>query len=125
LQLEASFADYQQTWLDAILDVQTALIDENQLFRVAEQLEVQLSLAQKTVRVVSLQYRNGKSSYLALLRAQETSLNLERQQLNAKRSLLANRIKLYRELSHSNFTKDPALAPRTLLTQTSSIQNIK
>jgi outer membrane protein TolC len=125
LQLEASFADYQQKWLDAILDVQTTLINEGQLFRVAEQLKIQLELAQKTVRVVSLKYRNGKATYLALLRAQETSLNLERQQVNAKRSLLANRIKLYREISHSNFTQSPDLQPHSLLTSHSAVENIK
>ncbi|MGJ8678900.1 TolC family protein [Paraglaciecola sp.] len=125
LQLEASFADYQQKWLDAILDVQTALINEGQLFRVAEQLQIQLELAQKTVRVVSLKYRNGKATYLALLRAQETSLNLERQQVNAKRSLLANRIKLYREISHSNFSQSPDLQHHLLLTSHSVVEDIK
>lgn len=108
---DASFAEYQQAWLDAIYAVENTVINEQQYYQVAEQINVQLTLAQKTERVVSLQYLNGKSTYLALLRAQESSLSLERQRVDAQKNLLNNRIQLYRELTHGNFNPTENFAP--------------
>lgn len=104
--LEASFADYKQTWLDAIYAVESSLITEQQLTKVASNIDLQMSLAKKTERVISSKYLNGKASYLTLLKAQETSLNLERQVVDAQKELINNRVSLYRELSHGNFTQD-------------------
>jgi len=103
--VDASYADYKQTWLDAIFAIEKVIIDEKQLYVVDEQLKSQLQLAKKTERVVSLKYLMGKSSYLALLRAQETSLKLERQSVDAQKALINNRITLYRELSHGQFVQ--------------------
>ncbi|WOH35947.1 TolC family protein [Thalassotalea fonticola] len=105
-QLEASFAEYKQTWFDAIFEVEQSLITEQQLAKVADNIAIQMDLAKKTERVISMKYLNGKSNYLNLLKAQETSLNLERQVVDAQFSLINNRISLYRELSHGNFTQD-------------------
>ncbi|MDG1731392.1 MAG: TolC family protein [Thalassotalea sp.] len=107
--LEASFADYKQTWLDAIYAVESSLITEQQLAKVATNIDLQMSLAKKTERVISSKYLNGKASYLTLLKAQETSLNLERQVVDAQKELINNRVSLYRELSHGNFTQDSAV----------------
>jgi len=103
--VNASYADYKQTWLDAIFAIEKVIIDEKQLYVVDEQIKSQLQLAKKTERVVSLKYLMGKSSYLALLRAQETSLKLERQSVDAQKALINNRITLYRELSHGQFVQ--------------------
>ncbi len=103
--LDASYADYKQTWFDAIFAIEKVIIDEKQLYIVDEQLKSQLQLAKKTESVVSLKYLMGKSSYLALLRAQETSLRLERQSVDAQKALINNRITLYRELSHGQFVE--------------------
>ena len=118
LSFDASFADYQQAWLDAIYTVENAIINEQQYYQVAEQIDVQLNLAQKTERVVSLQYLNGKSTYLALLRAQESSLGLERQRVDAQKNLLNNRIQLYRELSHGNFKQSDNFSPIPFISNT-------
>ncbi|MCW8832565.1 MAG: hypothetical protein OQK03_04540, partial [Colwellia sp.] len=40
-----------------------------------------------------------------LLKAQESILSLELQLIDSRRSLLFNRVLLYRELSHGNFDK--------------------
>jgi len=103
--VDASYADYKQTWHDAIFAIEKVIVDEKQLYVVDEQLKSQLALAKKTERVVSLKYLMGKSSYLALLRAQETSLKLERQSVDAQKALINNRITLYRELSHGQFAQ--------------------
>ncbi len=100
---DAAYADYRQTWLDAIYAVERALISEKQLEQVANNINEQMRLAKKTERLTSLKYLNGKSTYLSLLRAQETILNLERQAVDAQHTLITNRISLYRELSHADF----------------------
>ena len=104
--LQASFADYKQTWLDAIYAVESSLITEQQLTEAARSIDIQMKLAKKTERIISSKYLNGKASYLTLLKAQETSLNLERQVVDAQKELINNRVSLYRELSHGNFTED-------------------
>lgn len=103
--LDAAFANYKQTWLAAIFSVEKSLITEQQLSMVANNIDIQMSLAKKTERVVSTAYVNGKSSYLTLLKAQETSLKLERQVVDAQRALINNRVELYRELSHGDFSE--------------------
>ena len=119
--LAASAADFSQTWLDAIYDVEVRLINEQQLYQVSKQLAIQLALAKKTERVTAQQYLSGKSRYLALLKAQETSLALERQSIDAQKLLLNNRVQLYRELSHGNFDQTHSFSPVSLeLTQKSS-----
>ena len=105
-QLEASFADYKQAWFDAIFDVEKSLVTEQQLAKVADNISLQMGLAKKTERVISMKYLNGKSNYLNLLKAQETSLNLERQVVDAQFTLINNRISLYRELSHGDFAQE-------------------
>ncbi|MGJ8693143.1 MAG: TolC family protein [Thalassotalea sp.] len=114
--LAASYADFSQAWLDAIYDVEVSLINEQQLYQISKQLHLQLTLAKKTERVTSQQYLNGKSSYLALLKAQETSLTLERQAIDAQKSLLNNRVQLYRKLSHGNFDPEQDFMPLSLNT---------
>ncbi len=111
--LQASFADYKQTWFDAIYAVESSLITEQQLSKVANNIDLQMSLAKKTERVIVSKYLNGKASYLTLLKAQETSLKLERQVVDAQQELINNRVSLYRELSHGNFTVDRDVEQQT------------
>jgi outer membrane protein TolC len=61
-------------------------------------------LAERTEKLTTIQYLNGKTNYINLLRAQETILSLERQLIDANRRLVTNRVLLYRELSHGYFS---------------------
>lgn len=119
---DAYYADYKQAWLTAIYSVETTLINDKQLAEVAKQLSIQLSLASKTERVVSLKYLNGKASYIALLRAQETSLKLERQIVDAQKALINNRILFYRELSHGNFSTKYQFDPIPFISEQNALQ---
>jgi NodT family efflux transporter outer membrane factor (OMF) lipoprotein len=106
LLLEALIVDYQQVWLEAIASVNQVLINEAQLLKVSSNLASQLSLAQRTERLTQLQYFNGKTNYLNLLKAQESILQLERQLIEANKRVSINRVLLYRELSHGDFTSN-------------------
>ena len=80
------------------------LINEDQLLKVSKNLTLQLDLAERTEKLTTIKYLNGKTNYLNLLRAQESILSLERQLIDANRRLVTNRVLLYRELSHGDFS---------------------
>ncbi|GAC16563.1 hypothetical protein GLIP_3952 [Aliiglaciecola lipolytica E3] len=107
LILQASFADFRQAWLSAIQAVEERIINEERYFKIKELLTNQRELAEKTAQVVSIKYLHGKTTYLQLLRAQETNLSLERQLFDARLTLINNRVALFRELSHGQFNQTP------------------
>ncbi|WP_353517699.1 TolC family protein [Thalassotalea sp. SU-HH00458] len=111
LHLQAAIVEYKQTWLEAIAAVNKALLNENQLMNVVENLKLQLSLAQKTEQLTTLKYLNSKIKYISLLNAQEDILSLEIQLIDAKKALLINRVLLYRELSHGDFSQLASTSP--------------
>lgn len=104
LALKALMLDYQQVWLEAIASVNQVLINETQLLEVANNLALQLDLAERTEKLTTIKYLNGKSKYIDLLKAQESILSLERELIDANRKLVTNRVLLYRELSHGDFS---------------------
>ncbi len=104
LELRALLIDYQQVWLEAIASVNQVLINEAQLLKVTINLAEQLDLAQRTEKLTTIKYLNGKTNYLNLLRAQESILSLERQSIDANTKVIINRVLLYRELSHGDFS---------------------
>lgn len=104
LELEALIFDFQHVWLEAIYAVNKTLINETQLLAEVANVQLQIELADKTQHLTTLKYLNGKTNYINLLRAQESVLRLERQRIEAKRRLLANRVLLYREVTHADFS---------------------
>lgn len=104
LQIEALIIDYQQVWLEAIASVNQVLINETQYLKIIKNLQEQLDLAMRTERLTVFKYLNGKTTYLDLLKAQESILSLERQKIDANKQVMINRVLLYRELSHGDFS---------------------
>ena len=104
LALKALMFDYQQVWLEAIASVNKVLVNETQLLEVAKNLASQLDLADRTEKLTTIKYLNGKTNYIDLLKAQESILSLERQLIDANKRVMINRILLYRELSHGDFS---------------------
>ncbi len=103
-QLEALVIDYQQVWLAAIASVNQVLVNETQLLKITKNLAEQLDLAERTEKLTTIKYLNGKTNYLNLLKAQESILSLERQLIDANKKAVINRVLLYRELSHGDFS---------------------
>jgi len=114
LQLKALIFDYQQVWLDAIASVNKVLVTEDQLLTVANNLTAQLDLAERTDKLTTIKYLNGKTNYINLLKAQESILSLERQLIDANKKLIINRVLLYRELSQSDFSSLEAMPTTSL-----------
>lgn len=109
LELQALLLDYKQVWLDAIATVNQVLMNEEQLLMISENIESQLVIAERTEKLTSMKYLNGKTTYLNLLKAQESILSLERQKIDANKNVIANRVLLYRELSHGEFSIQPII----------------
>jgi len=114
LELQALLFDYQQVWLAAIASVNQVLINETQLLKITKNLQEQLELAGLTEKLTTKKYLNGKTNYLNLLKAQESILSLERQFIEANMKVMINRVLLYRELSHGDFsTSNPTASPES------------
>ena len=102
-EVKAALADYQQTLLEAALEVQQALIDEREAAATLLSLQRRLELARKTEAFQSNRYRKGVGDFLSLLNTREDLITLEQQVLNARWTQIQKRIELYRAVSHGDF----------------------
>lgn len=108
-QVEENLASYQQTLLEAALEVQQALLSEREAGATLASLQRQLELARKTEAFQDNRYRKGVGDFLSLLNARQDVLELEQKVLNARWSQVQNRIQLFRAVSHGDFLhKEPS-----------------
>ena len=93
-----SFHQYGQTVLEAIGEVETALILEQEQKQLIENLKIRLDLAQVTVERVGDRYRQGAQDYQRVLTALLSFQGLQTELLRARQQLIDYRIGLYRSL---------------------------
>lgn len=93
---QAAIADYQQAWLEAVIEVEQALAQRQQFRELTVNTTDSLRLAQQSETFISRRYANGVTDFLSLLRAQQDALNLESQRLETRWSLLQSVIQLYK-----------------------------
>ena len=89
---------YGQAIIEAIGEIEDALIIEQQQKTYIESLENQLTLANETIAQVKDRYLKGTESYERILSSLTSQQNLEQNLLSARRTLLTNRIQLCRAL---------------------------
>lgn len=92
------FHVYGQTVLDALGEVEAALIKEKEQQQLLANLETRLNLAQLTIERVGDRYRQGVVDYQRVLSALLSHQNLQQKILKGQRLLLDYRIQLYRAL---------------------------
>jgi NodT family efflux transporter outer membrane factor (OMF) lipoprotein len=92
---------YAQSVLEALQEIEDALISEQQQRARFTSLQRQLQLARDAHAKIEAAYGAGLSSYLDVLNANESVQSLERQQLQAQLGLIETRIGLCRALSGS------------------------
>lgn len=97
--LRAAIHDYEQTMLEAIRDVEDAISAEQRQRERLASLEQQLRLAGQVLERIRSSYTRGATDYLDVLDALVSKQQLERQVLTARRTLLDNRVTLYRTLA--------------------------
>ncbi len=99
--LDQAVAQYQDAAINALADVDNALIQETRQGEAVESFQRQLELAELSLKRLFAGYRNGTVDYLAILDAQQSTSQLRRNLVNAQQQLVGFRIALYRALSGS------------------------
>jgi NodT family efflux transporter outer membrane factor (OMF) lipoprotein len=92
---------YGQTVLEALQDVEDALVREQQQTRYLASLQSQLTLARAVTQKTEKRYKLGAADYLRILDALRTEQQLEIGELAAQRLLLDHRIDLCRSIAGS------------------------
>ncbi len=92
---------YGQTVLDALKEVEDALVRERRGAEYLANIEERLKLARRLVARTRERYANGATDYLPVLIALGALHNLERAELEARLTLIEQRIGLYRALGGS------------------------
>lgn len=94
--LQSSIEALGQVVIQALVEVEGALLLEAQQRRQVELIEGQLAIAADTLESARNRYVRGLSDYLPVLTALTTKQNLELALLSARRQLLSQRIQLHR-----------------------------
>lgn len=97
--LDQAVAQYQAAALNALVDVDNALVQETRQREAVRSFQQQLELAELSLKRLFAGYRNGSVDYLAILDAQQSTSQLRRNLVNAQQQWVGFRIALYRALS--------------------------
>jgi NodT family efflux transporter outer membrane factor (OMF) lipoprotein len=97
-QARAQAASAAGTVLEAMKDVEDALVQEARQAETVAQQEAELHIAEQTLKQSLERYRKGLIEYLPVLTALNSKQALERELINGRRQLLSYRIQLYRAL---------------------------
>ncbi len=100
-QKEQSIANYHNTALQAFLEVETALAEENLLRVEAKHLILATNAAEESLQLARQQYSSGSLSFTNMLQSEKNALAMLSRYLVAQRNLLNNRIDLHLALGGS------------------------
>ncbi len=101
---------WSQTILDALEEVEAALMRERQQAELIKNLEYRLELARQTYTRNQESYIKGQVDYIRVLESLESLQALERNVATAQRTLIQRRIDLYRSIAGSCELQQPELA---------------
>ncbi|MGF1572520.1 MAG: efflux transporter outer membrane subunit [Sumerlaeia bacterium] len=91
--------NYGQAVLNALAEVETALVQENEQRAIIASIQQQLALARQVRERIQAEFLQGNTEYLRVLDAQQTEQNLERELLSSQQQLIGFRIDLCRALA--------------------------
>ncbi|MET0021151.1 MAG: efflux transporter outer membrane subunit [Candidatus Thiodiazotropha sp. 6PLUC1] len=97
--VEESLNDYAQTLLEALVEVEDALVSEAGQRRYLATIDAQLDALGTVATQERQRYFQGDADYLSVLDALRSRQALERQQLSARRELISYRIDLVSSLA--------------------------
>ncbi|MCH6255211.1 efflux transporter outer membrane subunit [Puniceicoccaceae bacterium K14] len=95
---EERLAAYTQLFLEAVEDVENALIQEIKQSEFLEKLTVQRDLLQRTVDAAEKRYTQGIDDYQPVISALQELRSVERNMITAKLDLLSVRVDLFRAI---------------------------
>ncbi|MDF7826440.1 efflux transporter outer membrane subunit [Pontiellaceae bacterium B12227] len=108
--VDERLAAYKETVLNAIKEVEDALISETKQREYIEKVDARLTAARRSYEESINRYRNGLIEYTTVLIQLNTLQNLERDRIVAQYTLLQYRINLYRALGGSWTEELPAVS---------------
>lgn len=91
-------ASYGQAVLDAMMEVENALIQQRQQRQTIANVQAQLDVARLTLEQAQLRYGQGTADFVAVLTALRSQQDVERALLDAQRQLISYHIQLCRAL---------------------------
>lgn len=94
-----NFLQYGETIIQAIKEVEDALVKETAQQRILQSRQNQFKLAAQALQHIGNRYRQGVDDYQRVLTSLLSHQNLQRSILNSKQTLINNRIALYRATS--------------------------
>jgi len=100
-RVDEALAAYANSVLQAVREVEDALIQESKQREFLVSIQLQIKLADATLRQAKLRYANGLSDYLPVLTAVQALQRLQRVEVTARRRMISFRIQLYRALGGS------------------------
>jgi outer membrane protein, multidrug efflux system len=103
--LEEQIANYGNTLLNALVEVEGALIQERVGLEQIDILTAQVATANETLEAARRRFTAGIGDYLSVLTAIRSLQQAEQSLLNARRQLLSRRIQVYRALG-SRWTQE-------------------
>lgn len=92
-------ANYQQAVLQAITEIENALVNERQQQALLANAKKRLQLATSAYERIELRYLNGGTDFLTLLNAQNQKQALESMVLSSQAALVTDRVTLYRSIA--------------------------
>ena len=101
LAVDQALLAWKQAYLQAIHEVENALVAEQLQLELQQQLQLQYETAEQSLELARQQYLRGVSDYSRVLSALNSVQQLERSLLDSQRSLLSARVQLYRALGGS------------------------
>ena len=99
--VEERLANYRLVVLTAIQEVEDAMVQERQQKEYMKALDKQLESAKNALREAGKRYRKGQNDYLPVLTALQTTQQLTRDVISARRQLIVYRVNLHRALGGS------------------------
>lgn len=100
-------------FLEALVEVEDALVQERHQLDLLAQIDQQVELARTSLAEAQQRYINGLNDYLTVITAITVLQNLERRQIAERRALLVIRTRLYRALGGSWTSSLPPPAPES------------
>lgn len=95
------FDRFGALFLDALVEVEDALVQEMYQLDLLEQIDRQLELARSNLQEARMRYTNGLNDYLTVINAINALQQLQRREISERRALLVTRSRLYRALGGS------------------------
>lgn len=104
---KVAWFQYADAALSAVVEVEDALLRDEQAANEAASIARQLELASRALEIARAGYAAGRANYLQILDAVLTTQELQRRQLATRREALEARIALYRAIAGPSAAPNP------------------